>query len=93
MRFEISFARGGQVQTKPRRDIGQLVQDKQLVIDALSRAAREALLLDRKLGIPVPIWRDGRTEWVPPEEIDGLLAHYDGVTSAPPATAEATGGE
>jgi hypothetical protein len=55
------------------------------MIDALSRAAREALLFDKQLGVPVPIWRDGRTEWVPTEAIDSLLVQLDGAPSSPRA--------
>ncbi len=75
------------------RDIAKIVIEGSAIDEALRRAAHDALLRHKQLGLSVPTWRDGRTEWVPPEEIDGLLAHYDGVTSAPPATAEATGGE
>ena len=69
------------MQTKPQGDIGELIRDTRLITEALTRAAREALLEDKRLGVPVPVWRNGQTEWVPPEQIDMLLAQIE----VPPA--------
>jgi hypothetical protein len=37
---------------------------------ALKQAAREALILHKKLGHPIVEWRDGRVVWTPPENIE-----------------------
>ena len=56
-----------------RGDIGELLRNERVIGDALRRAAREALLRDKQLGLSVPVWRNGHTEWVPPDQIDTLL--------------------
>jgi len=36
---------------------------------ALQRAVRQALLMHKRIGNPIAIWRDGKVVIVPPEEI------------------------
>ena len=36
---------------------------------ALQRAVRHALLMHKRIGNPIAIWRDGRVVIIPPEEI------------------------
>ncbi len=36
---------------------------------ALQRAVRQALLMHKRIGNPIAIWRDGRIVIIPPEEI------------------------
>ncbi len=36
---------------------------------ALQRAVRQALLMHKRIGNPIAIWRDGRVVIIPPEEI------------------------
>ena len=43
-------------------DIERIVAEAQL-------AVREALARHRRAGNPVAVWRSGRVEWIPPEEI------------------------
>lgn len=38
---------------------------------AYERAVREALLMHKRAGNPVPIERDGKLVWLQPEEIEG----------------------
>ena len=38
---------------------------------ASERAVRDAILMLKRAGNPVPIERDGKLVWLPPEEIDG----------------------
>ena len=33
---------------------------------------------DKQLGLSVPVWRNGPTEWVPPDQIDALLRGTEG---------------
>jgi hypothetical protein len=37
---------------------------------ALKQAAREVLVLHKKLEHPIVEWRDGRAVWTPPEQIE-----------------------
>lgn len=32
-------------------------------------AMREALLVRKRLGNPIAVWRDGQVAWLPPEDI------------------------
>ncbi len=55
---------------QPKRpDIGQLFESRTEIMHALRAAARDAAIEHKRLGIPLVIWRDGRTVLVPPEEI------------------------
>ena len=64
------------------RDITAIMTEGSAIDAALKRAAREALLRHKQLGLSVPIWRNGHTKWISPEEIDALLAHDDGGDSS-----------
>ena len=48
------------------------VQDVEVVEEALARAVGDALRQHRRAGNPVPEWRDGRVQWLAPEEIPDL---------------------
>ena len=50
------------------------VSDLQRIHRALAEAVREALARHRRLGNPVSVWRDGRVQWIPPEEIPADVA-------------------
>jgi hypothetical protein len=54
---------------KPRRSIDEIMEDGALIDAALGRAVREALRRHKLAGVPIVVWRDGRTVHVPPEEI------------------------
>jgi hypothetical protein len=45
------------------------VHDIPRIIEALRLAVQEALLDHKRAGNPVAIWKDGRVEWVQPEDI------------------------
>ena len=45
------------------------VHDVERILAALRRAVQEALLSHKLAGNPVAIWKDGRVEWVQPEDI------------------------
>lgn len=55
-----------------------LVDDIPRTQRALRVAIREALLRHKRDGHPVPIWRNERVEWIPPEEIPGEPMNADG---------------
>lgn len=45
------------------------VHDVSRIREALRLAVQEALLDHKRAGNPVAIWKDGRVEWVRPEDI------------------------
>ncbi len=53
-----------------RKDIGRVVrEDRQAIDDAFARGVREAMLRHKKDDLPVAIERDGKIEWVKPEDL------------------------
>lgn len=60
-------------------DIEALFADGKQLDAALAAAGREALIMHKRMGYPVPVWRDGQVVWIPPEEI---------VVDEPPTAAE-----
>jgi hypothetical protein len=61
------------MQQNANRSIREKLADRELIQNALKRAAREAVLSHARAGNPVAVWRDGKVVWIPPEEI---LAEY-----------------
>ena len=49
--------------------IRERLQDQAGLDEAVSKAARLAVLEHARLGFPVAEWRDGQVVWVSPEEI------------------------
>ena len=54
--------------TRPRT-IREIMLDGTLIDEAMKKAAREALALYKRAGVPVPVWRDGKIVWIRPEDI------------------------
>ena len=54
----------------PKTDIEQLFERGTEIDAALSRAAREAREAHKQAGLPLPVWRDGETVLIAPEEIE-----------------------
>jgi hypothetical protein len=56
---------------KPRQGsrIGQIFADGRRIDEALSLAAQDAIRKHELHNAPVVIWRNGRTEWVPAQEL------------------------
>jgi hypothetical protein len=54
---------------KPPATLEERLRDDRLIEAALRRAMQDALLQHKRAGNPVPIWREGRVVWIPPEEI------------------------
>ncbi len=52
------------------RSPAERVNDFQLVVRAMRRGVAAALLRHKQLGNPIAVWRNGRVEWIPPEEIE-----------------------
>ena len=58
---------------------GERVQDVKVVEEALAKAVGAALQRHKWAGNPVPEWRDGRVQWVAPEDIPDVIATSDEV--------------
>ena len=54
------------------------VADLPRIARALRLAVREALRNHKLAGNPVAVWRNGRVEWIPPEEIPDPPEESDG---------------
>jgi len=54
------------------------VDDLPRISRALELAVREALQDHKRAGNPVAVWRNGRVEWIPPEEIPDPPEESDG---------------
>lgn len=60
---------------KETPDIQKIFADGSLIDEAMRKAAKEALKVHKRAGHPLAIWRDGRVQWVTPEEFErGLLS-------------------
>jgi hypothetical protein len=51
------------------RDIGRIMREGTEVDAALRRAARRAVEQHRRAGQRIVVWRNGRSVWIPPQEI------------------------
>jgi hypothetical protein len=47
----------------------QRLRDDKLIETAVRRAVRDALLMHKRAGNPIPVLRDGRVVWIAPEDI------------------------
>ena len=53
-----------------RKDIHRIfVEDQHVIGQALKQGVREAMLRHKKDGLPVVIYRDGKTVWIKPEDL------------------------
>jgi hypothetical protein len=50
--------------------IDRAAANPQLITRALAKGVREALERHKRLGQPIVVFRNGRTVWVEPDEID-----------------------
>ena len=55
------------------RDVRRIFREGTLIEKALQEGARLALETHRRAGLPLVIWRDGRTVWVTPDEFERIL--------------------
>jgi hypothetical protein len=59
---------------KRKKDIQKIFEDGVLIDKAMINAAWEALRTHKRAGHPLAIWKDGRVQWVSPEEFErGLV--------------------
>jgi hypothetical protein len=52
------------------KDVNRIfVEDGHLIDEALEQGVRDAMLRHKAAGLPVVIYRDGKTVWVMPEDL------------------------
>jgi virulence-associated protein VagC len=52
------------------KDINAIFREGTEIDKAVRKAARLAWLAHKREGLPIPVWKDGKTVWIPPEEIE-----------------------
>jgi hypothetical protein len=58
------------MKTEAQKDVSRIfVEDRRLIDEALKQGVREAMLRHKRDGLPVVIYRDGKTVWVKPEDL------------------------
>ena len=65
------------MKNKRRKRIGTTLMNDKLVTAALAAGVREALVRHRKAGEPVAEWKNGKTVWLNPKEIDKQIKKID----------------
>jgi hypothetical protein len=55
--------------TQKPLELANLVAQADAVEAAARQAVREALLVHKRMGNAICVWREGRVVWIPPEEI------------------------
>lgn len=56
--------------TSKGKDIERMFAEGTLIDEALVEGVQEALRRHKQAGLPIAEWRDGKTVWVPPEQIE-----------------------
>jgi hypothetical protein len=54
---------------KPVRSISEMLEDDDLITEAINQGVREALLDHARAGNPVPVSENGQIVWLTPDEI------------------------
>lgn len=58
------------MKAEAQKDINRiLLEDRRVVDEALERGIRAAMLRHKRDGLPVVVERDGKIEWVKPEDL------------------------
>jgi hypothetical protein len=57
------------IQPSKIADVGAMLSDVERVTSAVRRAAREARMRHKQLGVPLVVWQGGQVVSIPPEEI------------------------
>jgi hypothetical protein len=55
---------------EPHVDFDEIFANPAVILAAIERGARDALLQHKRAGTPIAVWRDGQVVWIPPEEIE-----------------------
>ena len=62
---------------KTDKDVSAIMKDGTLVDAALTAGVREALERHRRAGLSVVEWRDGKSVWLTPAEIERRIKEID----------------
>ncbi len=46
-----------------------MFEDRGLILEALKKGVRDAMIRHKKDGLPVVIYRDGKAVWIKPEDL------------------------
>ena len=65
----IGFDGKTKMETKHANDITAKFREGTVIDQAVEQARIDAMRLHKQLGQPMPVWRDGRIEWVSPEKL------------------------
>jgi len=58
------------MKAETQKDVNRiLLEDRRVVDEALKRGVRDAMLRHKRDGLPVVVERDGKIEWVKPEDL------------------------
>lgn len=58
------------MKAEAQKDVNRILLEDRLVVDkALDRGIRDAMFRHKKDGLPVVVERDGKIEWVKPEDL------------------------
>ena len=58
------------MKVETQKDVNRiLLEDRRVVDEALKRGVRDAMLRHERDGLPVVVERDGKIEWVKPEDL------------------------
>jgi hypothetical protein len=52
------------------KDISRIFAEGTLIDEALAQGVQEALRRHKQAGLPIAVWQNGKTVWVPPEQIE-----------------------
>jgi hypothetical protein len=55
---------------KDTPNVAEILKQGKAIEDAVRRGWRDAVVLHKKLGQPMVVWKDGEVVWVSPEELD-----------------------
>ncbi len=59
--------------TDQAKDVTAILQDDELIDQALQKAALRTIREHKQEGLPLAIWRDGKVAWVPAEELEAKI--------------------
>jgi hypothetical protein len=58
------------MKTEAQKDVHRIfVKERELIDEALKQGVRDAVLRHKRDGLPMVIYRDGKTVWVKPEDL------------------------
>ena len=60
---------------QPQSTIAELLGNRELIVAAINRAVREAILKHAQAGHPIAVSENGKVVWIPADEILAEFAH------------------